>query len=109
MIFLLDMNCRQWRKPPKLSDDQLRLILTRLEISDEVMAQQMGRTREAIRQVRNGVTYVDRCPELPRRVPQAEPLTCLTCKHWRGCCGFDLPDPVEEGISFARDCSLYAA
>lgn len=93
--------------PPKLTDEQVREILTQLGTSDELMGQRMGRTREAIRQVRNGISYVSRCPDLPRRTKQVDGLTCATCRHWQGRCGFDLPDPVEEGIGFARDCALY--
>lgn len=95
-------------RPPKLTDEQVRLILTRLDTTDEVMAQRMGRTREAIRQVRVGITYANACPDLPRRGQALEGLTCTTCRHWlNNGCGFQVPDCLTEGIGFARDCSLY--
>lgn len=100
-------NCPPRSRTPALTDEQLREVLTELHINDEVMAQRMGRTRQSISQIRNGTTLAKRCPDLPRRTKFVDGLTCTTCRHWRGQCGFDLPDPVEEGIGFARDCSLY--
>lgn len=97
----------QQGRTPMLTDEQLREVLTQLHISDEVMAGRMGRTRESIRQIRTGITLAKRCPDLPRRTKFVDGLTCATCRHWRGQCGFDLPDPVEEGIGFAQDCALY--
>lgn len=95
-----------------LTVDQVRLILTRVDLSDSAMAKQMGRTRESVRQVRVGISFSDVCPELPRRnaVEATLKISCLSCRNWRGerGCGFELPDPVEEGIGFAVDCVLYA-
>lgn len=102
---------------PPLTEDQVRLILTQVDLSDTAMAKQLGRTRESVRQVRVGMTFIDSCPELPRRkvtteaeAPAAMTVSCLSCRNWRGerGCGFELPDPVEEGIGFAIDCILYA-
>lgn len=34
--------------------------------------------------------------------------SCHGCQHWKGRrCGFEFPDPLEEGPKFAIDCLLY--
>jgi hypothetical protein len=95
-------SAKPWRQ---LSPEQVRHILES-PLSDRQLALEVGRSRWAIAQLRSGRTYANLWPELPRR--QAG-LTCLQCSHWRnGRCGMGFPDPVEEGLGFANDCSMYA-
>ena len=69
------------------------------------LAEQTGRSRWAITQVRTGRTYARVCPDLPRR--QAG-ISCLQCCHWSGRCGMGFPDPVEEGLGFAAECEMFS-
>lgn len=49
------------------------------------------------------VTEVMEIPDL-----MAEPPTCEQCIHWSAeRCGLGHPDPVDEGIEFARWCASY--
>lgn len=45
----------------------------------------------------------------PPPEPDPSDPSCLNCRHWRGeICGFGFPDPIEEGVGFASDCSQYS-
>lgn len=107
---------------PPLDESQVRTVLLSIRsTSDQAMADQIGRSRELIRQIRSGKLYPDSCPDLPRRnsnliAPNQKPPpitgpTCLTCTNWRGTrgCGFEFPDAIEEGVGFAAECLLYSA
>lgn len=92
-----------------LTEDQVRMILERRDLTNKALADQLGRSSEAIRQVRIGKTYRDVLPDMPRMIPlRSGGVTCYTCEHWRGDCTMGFPDPLEEGPGFARDCDFYA-
>ena len=95
-------------REPRLTEAQVRLVLTRLDISAHRLAKLLGRSRQAICQVRTGGSYATVAPELPRlEVGQAR-RSCLLCKEWTGSrCRQGWPDPIEEGPEFARDCDDY--
>jgi hypothetical protein len=38
---------------------------------------------------------------------QALDATCEDCRHWAGRCGLGFPDPLEESLAFARECSSF--
>lgn len=107
--------------PAKLTSDQVRYILQCLQTSDVAVSKQLGISREAVRQVRVGITYGNLHTDLPRRVTQAVSatttqltdikLTCTYCSNWRDVTGclFEVPDCISEGIEFASDCALYIA
>ncbi len=89
---------------PKLDLDQVRRALTDRQSSDVQLAAELGVSRQAINQIRRGVSWASAFPKLPRR-PW---LDCQDCRHWsNGECAIGFPDPVEEGTSFACDCDLY--
>lgn len=45
-------------------------------------------------------------PEPPAAA--ADRPSCHACAHWRDHrCGFDFPDPLEEGPGFGAECDLY--
>jgi hypothetical protein len=99
------------RDQPLLTDVDVRLILETRE-SHSAMARRFGRSREAIRQIRTGRLYRHLAPEIPRWEAGAGRASCYRCRYWEGvadagCCGFGFPDPIEEGPSFARDCSSF--
>ena len=63
---------------------------------------------ETIRQIRLGLIYADLMPA--HRQPGSH--SCDHCIHWRGIeavepCDLGHPDPIDEGMGFARDCSTY--
>jgi transposase-like protein len=113
--------CERWttigpdRKPPrkrkpgrlapkKLTVEQVRRALTDQQISDVKLSRELGVSRQAISQIRRGISWASAFPELPRR-PWSD---CSQCRHWSGTeCGIGFPDPLEEGTSFAGDCDLY--
>lgn len=97
------------------SPDQVRQVLLSFELSNTAMAKALGNcSREAVRQVRQGISYRNVCPEIPRwhrrryLAPTAE-HDCARCQHWRGdACDLDFPDPREEGPGFAAECCCYS-
>jgi len=121
-------SCKQssehWTDPPpkrkiggkgnyRFNDDNLReILLSRCRHAEMALAMQCS--SELIRQIRIGMLYAARCPEVPRWGQQAAPpqiseQNCYRCKHWSNDdCGMGFPDPLQEGPGFARDCSLYA-
>lgn len=98
-----------------LTPDQVREVLLSFNLSNAEMARQMGSTsREAVRQVRQGLSHRNVCPEIPRwhrrryLAPTAE-HDCARCQHWRdGACDLEFPDPAEEGLGFAAECCCYS-
>lgn len=74
-----------------------------------VLAKQYGCSQTMIRDIVAGRCYKDLLPEGFRSPPKPGDPNCERCRYWEAnACGMGFPDPVEEGPSFARDCSLYA-
>lgn len=97
-----------------LNPDQVRQILLTYHLTNADMARELGCcSREAVRQIRQGLRYCDVAPEIPRwprqrhRAPTTE-HDCRLCQHWRGGCDLDFPDPREEGMGFAAECCCYS-
>ena len=85
----------------RLSTDTRRELADRYRVSPEL-----------IRQIQQGIAYRDLLPDGFRRPPGPNDPSCERCREWRGLesadpCGMGFPDPVVEGVGFARDCSLY--
>ena len=99
----------------RFSEADVRLILQSPDRTLNSLAAELGCSRETVRQVRRGLSYIDVHPELPRQgarpaPPPAGAPSCLRCNHWQNDdCGIGFPDPLEEGPGFAADCDLYAA
>ena len=50
-----------------LTPDQVREVLLRFDLNNTDMAKELGGcSREAVRQVRQGISYRNVCPEIPR-------------------------------------------
>lgn len=99
---------RRRQMPDRLTNDQVRMILERRDLSARSLAEELGRTGEAICQVRRGNSYRDVLPEIPRwGARKLQGLSCHSCAHWRNRCEMGFPDPEEEGPGFAADCSFY--
>lgn len=100
------------RRGRPITPDEVRLILTS-ELSNYKLADQLQINASTVSKIRVGRIHRHLHPDLPRR-DQSRGLqlvrSCLQCQHWgRGCCRYDFPDPLEEGLSFAQDCDHFAA
>jgi hypothetical protein len=98
-----------------LNAEQVRQILTTYHLTNADMARQLGCcSREAVRTIRQGLSYRNVCPEIPRWQARRHARAtaehdCRLCKHWRhGGCDLGFPDPIEDGLGFAKECSCYA-
>lgn len=99
---------RRMQMPKRLTDDEVRMILERRNISARRLANDLGRSAEAICQVRAGISYRNVLPEIPRwGARKSMRASCHACVHWRSRCVMGFPDPEEEGPGFAADCSLF--
>jgi hypothetical protein len=98
------------RKPGRITEEHVRLALTRTDLSHRAMAELIGCTAEAVRQIRNGTLHSEMLPGLLRpNDPKPSGPSCDKCSHWTGKqCGFGFPDPLVEGLLFAVDCDLYS-
>ena len=91
-------------KAAPLPDEAVREILCSYHISHKEMARRLGRSHQTIAQIRLGQVYGHRLPELPRWVSGR---TCEQCIHWADACGLGFPDPLEESVAFAQECSSF--
>ena len=76
------------------------------------IARDYGTSRELVRQVVHGLIYRDLLPDDFRRPPGPADPKCDYCSEWLGPdseqpCRLGVPDPVIEGVGFARDCEFY--
>lgn len=90
---------------PRLTVDQVRLILTRLDLSTRKLGPALGISRQAVCNVRLGRSYAKVLPDLPRQQAGVATQRCTSCCHWTGeRCTEGWPDPEVEGPEFARWC-----
>ena len=103
---------RKGSTKPRLTIEEVRLVLTS-HLSSRKLSSQIGRSRGAINDVRRGRRRANVLPELPRLLAaqhKALVLSCHKCANWRrGHCAMDIPDPITEGPSFARDCDHFSS
>ena len=106
---------------PERREEITRAILTAdVGSSHNQLAEQIGVSRECVRQVRTGQLYKAICPELPRLEPGALQLNCTDCTHFIrerlrrrggsdriGYCGLGIPECLEA-LKFARGCGAFA-
>jgi len=89
--------------PPRTrgqSEDAVRDMLTSSE-SAVVLAHRWGCSRSAVERTRTGDLNARVLPDLPR---WNRATSCTQCRHWDGRCDLGFPDPLEEGLTFAREC-----
>lgn len=104
---LSDGRTRLDEKSAGIGEDMVRLLLTHRDLNHAAASRQFGVGRETVRQVRLGILHGSLCPDLPRWKSRTK-ITCRACSHWSGNhCGMGLPDPEEEGVTFASDCALF--
>jgi len=91
----------------KLNAEQVAAVIASAK-SHRALGQIYGVSGECIRQIRQGIIYRDLLPEGYRPPPRRGDPSCEHCRYWESeSCGMGFPDPLEEGVGFARDCSLY--
>ncbi len=95
------------RKPTKLDDAAVLRMLTSDE-TDTALAREHGVSRQMVSMIRTGQNWARFRPEIPRREAKPRGRTCENCRHWLGeACDFGFPDPIEDGLGVAADCSMY--
>jgi hypothetical protein len=88
----------------KRLDDATVLAIRRAKTSLSEEAKIHGCSKELIRQIRSGLIYKHLLPE--GFVPGT--ISCLRCVHWGdGGCALCLPEALEIGPQFARECAAY--
>jgi hypothetical protein len=103
-------------KQTKLTPAAVAHILQSTE-HNTVLAAQYGVTRQAISLIRNGKSWIDVSPELPRvpiRVKESirkdyikQSQHCFNCLEYKsGECAFGFPEAIDEP-TFAAICDLY--
>jgi hypothetical protein len=102
--------------PPSASADRQAIsaeavaeILTSQETHQE-LATRHGCSASTIGQIRRGELHRNICPDMPRwsKADRGTRRSCLNCHHWDGgLCDLGFPDPAEEGMGFAKDCTCY--
>jgi hypothetical protein len=91
-----------------MTEERVLFILRRRDLSNTAAAKALGGgcSPEAVRLVRIGRICRGLMPDEPRWAAPGG-ITCHDCKLWKGECSIGLPDPEEEGIGFAGECSSF--
>jgi hypothetical protein len=100
------------QEPRRRLSDAAVIAIRNTRGSKQAIANEYGVSREMVRQIQAGLLYRDLLPDGFQRPPGPNDPSCERCREWRGLesgepCGMGFPDPVVEGVGFARDCSLY--
>jgi hypothetical protein len=96
------------KKSPPLSPDQVRFILTSSGTMTSI-AKEVGTSRQVVANVLRGDRHRNICRKDPRPLDRGRPENHGTCVHWRGFCGLELPDAIEEGQAFCGFCPAHHA
>lgn len=105
---------RRGKRKGRLTTAQIRLVLTRRDLNNRQVGELIGCSYECVRQIRAGIIYGHVLPDLIRPNAKDQRLaadgpSCLKCAEFpNGECSYGFPDPLEEGLTFAADCELYA-
>ena len=115
-----DQDGRRKDPPPKTKPKRRALLKRRLDVYqveeillaqdvlDKDLAEIYGVSRQAINYIRSGVSWQHVRPDLPRRSRPRGGISCESCGQWTGsACAYGFPDPLEEGLWVAADCSMY--
>ena len=96
--------------PQALDEAAIRDILASNE-AHTIVADRYGRSASSIGMIRRGEIHANIAPELPRwerKGKRGIRRMCTNCAYWTDArCDLGFPDPKEEGLWFARDCSMY--
>lgn len=92
----------------KLLKDEIKFILIETDLNNKELGDRFSLSRETIRLIRIGSIYKDVYPEIERSKPKhSNRPSCKKCEMWKGRCLMEIPDPVVEGVKFAKDCFWY--
>lgn len=100
----------------------LKVLTAPCETPSAVLADQVGLSRQMVRQIRTGARYADVLPRLPRIDPEAMQQTCMNCalfhhhpgrlrgedgsdRRTYGKCSIGIPE--AESIHYARGCGAF--
>jgi hypothetical protein len=103
-----DSSRKRSRARGLLTVDHVLFALQHTELSNREVADQLECSTETVRQIRCGLLYRHVAPDVRRPKGAPGQPSCSVCTHWNGeACDFRFPDPLEEGLSFAAECSMY--
>ena len=87
--------------PPKLSEAEIRMILENEQMTNRYLADLLNVSQSTIQKVRQGLSYKEFCPEIPRHKPDVRRIgkRCQQCVHWELRTG---ADPSEVGCGTGR-------
>jgi hypothetical protein len=103
---------------------RLAVLTAPIETTSAALADQVGRSREFVRQVRLGLRYRRILPHLERITPDAMVRTCVDCSLFehrphrlksangsgsRVCGHCTIGIPEAENINYARGCGAFQA
>jgi hypothetical protein len=91
-----------------LTEPQVRTILES-KLSSAKLGSIMGISPSAVTRVRNGRSYQEVAPDLPRRggpVYVTGGASCKRCIHWLESCSMGFPES-RNSTTFAKTCSIY--
>jgi hypothetical protein len=93
----------------KFTADQIaEMLALKGTMSLREIGKMFGCSGETVRLIYGGRVCRDLLPEGYRPPPRRGDPSCKRCRYWEmEQCGMGFPDPLEEGVGFARDCSLY--
>ena len=96
--------------PAAIDEAAVRDILTSPATHAE-LADRYRVSPSTIGQIRRGELHSRLAPDLPRKTGNGSrgmKRVCSNCIHWdSNSCSLLFPDPKEEGVKFARECSVY--
>lgn len=91
-------------------EDRVRAVLEAdPTVSNVLLGQQLGCSKETVRGIRNGRRFKDVLPDLPRVYVRTQ--RCTKCVHWNNRrqqamkCLLDFPESKDPG--FAVECNFY--
>lgn len=102
----------------------LAVLTAPIEITSAALAEQVGRSREFVRQVRLGLRYRRILPDLERITPEAMARSCVDCALFehrphrlqsangsgsRVCGHCTIGIPEAKNINYARGCGAFQA
>lgn len=95
----------------KLTEEQVRLVLTTRDMTNPQIAELVGVSKDAIQKIRAGHTYAEMLPELERPnkgFPRSTGPRCTSCVHYfRGNCTLGFPEVRERGMYAASQCAAF--
>ena len=92
---------RDNKGPSKLGDHEVKQILENTHLTNRYLADLLNVSQSTIQKVRQGLSYREVCPDIPRHQPseRRQGKRCQQCVHWELRAG---ADPAEIGCATGR-------